>query len=148
TTSLFQANRNFRPFIAVDQEGGSIQRLTKTKGFEGLPGARRVAEMEQAEAYRVYRKSADELARAGINVNLGPVVDLDVDPQSPAIGKLRRSYGSEPQKVIAYARQFIDAFAHGGILTAAKHFPGHGSAKTDPHEVSADITASWQPSEL
>jgi beta-N-acetylhexosaminidase len=137
-----------RPFIAVDQEGGAIQRLTKAKGFVGLGSAQQIAQQDQIEAFRVYRNTAFELAELGINVNFGPVVDLRTNAVSPSIGRLYRSYGREPKRVIAYARQFIDAHERAGVLASAKHFPGHGSARLDPHDERVDITATWQEEEL
>ena len=68
------------------------------------------------------------------------MVDLDINPRSPAIGRLARSYGVDPATVIAYAEQFIGAHDAAGVLTVAKHFPGHGSAVLDPHKRVVDIT--------
>jgi beta-N-acetylhexosaminidase len=147
-TSLVDAARPFRPFICVDQEGGTIQRLTQAKGFVGMPAAHDVSKLDQTSAYRLYRKGASELASLGINVNFGPVVDLNTNSANPAIGRLARSYARDPEKVIAYARQFIDAHDQAGVLTVAKHFPGHGSARLDPHNELVDITRTWQEKEL
>jgi beta-N-acetylhexosaminidase len=136
------------PFICVDQEGGAIQRLTAGKGFTGLPGAQQVATTSPPHALQLYRKSAQEMARLGINCNFGPVVDLDINPDNPAIGRLGRAYAKDSQKVVAYARSFIDAHRQAGVLTAAKHFPGHGSAQNDPHEQVVDISKTWRDVEL
>ena len=146
--SLRAANPALPPFLCIDQEGGQIQRLTRAQGFVGLPSAKRVATMDQAAAYRFYRQSAQELADLGFNVNLGPVVDLDTYPENPAIGRKGRSYASDPKTVIAYAMQFIDAHEQAGVLTVAKHFPGHGSARKDPHREPVDIAATWSEDEL
>lgn len=147
--SLTDGAHPLRPFICVDQEGGAIQRLTRAKGFAGLASAREISRLDQTAAYRAYRRSAAELADLGINVNFGPVVDLNTNTANPAIGRLARSYDQDPEKVIAYARQFIDAHDQAGVLTSAKHFPGHGSAQLDPHsEKLVDISATWQEKEL
>ena len=61
----------FAPFICIDQEGGAIQRLTKAKGFVGLPGAARIARMGLDKAYELDTRAAQELAGLGFNVNLG-----------------------------------------------------------------------------
>jgi len=134
--------------VCVDQEGGSIQRLTQAKGFAGLPSAQRVAAMDPAAVDKLYRGASQELSRLGINCNFGPVLDLNTDPNAPAIGRLGRSYGSDAQTVIDYARLFIDAHREAGVLTAAKHFPGHGSAQVDPHNQVVDITHTWNEREL
>jgi beta-N-acetylhexosaminidase len=137
-----------RPFICVDQEGGSIQRLPKEKGFAGLPGASEISAMGLATAYKLDAQTAHELADLGFNVNFGPVVDLNINPANPAIGLLGRSYSADPQTVIDYARQFINAHEQANVLTAIKHFPGHGSAINDPHEEGADIGKTWRREEL
>ena len=127
------------PFIAVDQEGGLIQRLTPAKGFIGTPSAQKVAATDEAAAYGVYRAMARELAGVGINLNFGPVVDLAIDPNGPAIARLERSFGRDPNRVASFAHQFIDAHHDAGVLVAAKHFPGHGSAARDTHDEVVDV---------
>ncbi|WP_421725474.1 glycoside hydrolase family 3 N-terminal domain-containing protein [Bauldia sp.] len=136
------------PFVAIDQEGGQIQRLNRRKGFTRLASAKSIANGSLCDAYAAYWATARELARFGINVSLGPVVDLNINPRNPAIGRLGRSYGTDPATVVGFATQFIDAHATAGVLTAAKHFPGHGSAVRDPHHRVVDITTTWQPNEL
>jgi beta-N-acetylhexosaminidase len=148
TAPLVEAGGALPPLIAVDQEGGSIQRLTRRKGFHTLPSARTMATKPLCEAHQLYLQTAMELAAARININLGPVVDLDVNPASPAIGGKARSFGRDSETVVAYARQFIAAHAEAGILTLAKHFPGHGSARGDPHTQIVDISATWDAAEL
>jgi beta-N-acetylhexosaminidase len=146
--ALTKAGGTLPPFIAVDQEGGAIQRLTVAKGFAGLPSAKKVANGDEAAAFQLYRDAARELAGVGINLNFGPVVDLEIDPNGPAIGRLERSYGRDPDRVASFARQFIDAHHDAGVLTAAKHFPGHGSAALDTHEEVVDISKTWVEAEL
>ena len=136
------------PLIAVDQEGGSIQRLNRRKGFQPLASAKTMARKTPCEAYGLYLKSAEELAKAHINVNFGPVVDLDVNPANPAIGKRSRSYGREPEQVVPFAEAFVEAHRAAGVLTALKHFPGHGSAGNDPHIAVVDISSTWLDEEL
>jgi beta-N-acetylhexosaminidase len=99
-------------------------------------------------AYSAYRNLALELRDYGFNLNLGPVVDLNLNPANPVIGRLRRSYGADPDHVTAYAKAFVYAHNESGVLTAAKHFPGHGSSDTDSHDVLVNISDSWQEREL
>lgn len=137
------------PFIAVDQEGGYVQRLSRVKGFKTHPSAERLGERNNPDAaYSAYRNLALELRDYGFNLNLGPVVDLNLNPANPVIGRLRRSYGADPDHVTAYAKAFVYAHNESGVLTAAKHFPGHGSSDTDSHDVLVDISDSWQEREL
>ncbi|HEY7748610.1 MAG TPA: glycoside hydrolase family 3 N-terminal domain-containing protein [Aestuariivirgaceae bacterium] len=148
TKSLALTGSEVKPFIMVDQEGGAVQRLTTHKGFRHLPAAQDVAEMHPLLAFRLYLHQARQLAAAGITVNLGPVVDLHINPQNPVIAKLKRSFGKMPSTVIRYARTFIRAHFDVGVLTAAKHFPGHGSGSTDPHEATLNVSNSWKVEEL
>lgn len=136
------------PFIAIDQEGGGIQRLNRRKGFRGLPSARAMARRDVPTAFGLYEKAAAELAGLHVNVNFGPVVDLDINPANPAIGRKARSYGTDPATVVAFARSFIEAHHAEGVLTAAKHFPGHGSALHDSHVRAVDIARTWQDAEI
>jgi len=132
------------PLISVDQEGGSVQRLRFTR----FPSALRVARSSEANAASVYSKMACELRSTGINVNFGPVVDLDVNGRNnPIIGRLGRSYGKNPKTVIKYANQFIAAHKRVGLMTVAKHFPGHGSSLTDSHKGFTAIP-KWSRTEL
>ena len=136
------------PFVAVDQEGGRVQRLRETQGVATIPSAAKVAEMGEGAAAETYARAARELAAVGINVNFGPVVDLAVEPLNPVIVGLERSYGADPDVVTRLARTFIDAHREAGIAVALKHFPGHGSSLADSHEGFTDITRSWSPVEL
>jgi beta-N-acetylhexosaminidase len=137
------------PFIAVDQEGGYVQRLSRVKGFKTHPSAERLGARKNPQAaYSAYRDLALELREYGFNLNLGPVVDLNLNPANPVIGRLRRSYGKDPEQVTAYAKAFVYAHNETGVLTAAKHFPGHGNSDTDSHDVLVDISGSWEEREL
>ncbi|MGI9383912.1 MAG: glycoside hydrolase family 3 protein [Methyloligellaceae bacterium] len=152
TRSLKQSTAGRRPpLIAVDQEGGWVQRLKGRNGFASTRSARNVAANYSADKARsvVYAKMAGQLAENGINLNFGPVVDLDVTgTRNPIIGRIRRSYGRDPEVVLSYAQGFIDAHRAHQVVTAAKHFPGHGSSLTDSHKGFTDISRTWSKSEL
>ncbi len=140
------------PFIAVDQEGGKVQRLSRENGFSYFPSARSVGQNPSFAspdgAQRLYASMAKELADAGFNVNFGPVVDLNLNPDNPVIGERERSFGADPNTVTQLARAFILAHREAGIVTVAKHFPGHGSSHADSHKGFADISMSWKEIEL
>ncbi len=139
---------NVQPLLAIDHEGGIVQRLTGAHGFTRVPAARSVAAtMSPAEARDLYALAGRELAALGFNINLGPVVDVD-EPGNPAIGIFGRAYDTDPQRIAAYAQAFVEGFTSAGILCAAKHFPGHGRAKGDSHNGAADISATWTEAEL
>lgn len=137
-----------RPLIAVDHEGGVVQRLGEAHGFTRLPAARKVAAtMSPSEARSLYAQAGRELAALGININLGPVLDVD-EPTNPAIGFFGRAYSTDPHRIVSYAQAFAEGFAGAGVLCAAKHFPGHGRAVNDSHDEDADISATWTVAEL
>ncbi|MDR3471919.1 MAG: glycoside hydrolase family 3 N-terminal domain-containing protein [Devosia sp.] len=137
------------PFISLDQEGGKVQRLTAAVGFPEMPSAADVAKTDTpVAAQAVYAKTAAGLASLGFNVNFGPVVDLNVNPSNPIIGKYGRSFSADPKVVEAYADAFIAAHRQAGVLTALKHFPGHGSSTGDSHKGFVDISSTWKPVEL
>lgn len=137
------------PFIAIDQEGGKIERLTRRVGFAELPSAKAMARSTTPDAARRrYVAMASALRQWGFNLNLGPVVDLDANPANPVIGSLGRSYSADPKIVTAFAGAFVDAHRQGGVLTALKHFPGHGSSRHDSHDVLPDVSGTWSRSEL
>lgn len=148
TSALYGARAKHMPLITIDQEGGLVQRMNRRKGFGGLPSAKVVSRKGVKYADQVYSRAAGELAAYGVNVNFGPVVDLAVNPQSPIITKIGRSYGKNPLTVSAYAKSFVKAHRAKGILTSVKHFPGHGSAWSDTHKKVTVITSTWHPAEL
>ena len=144
-TKLFQgAGAQFTPLIAVDQEGGKVQRLGGPQGYPALPKAAAVARKYAPDKARdLYRDAATVIRDAGFNVNFAPVVDVNTYARNPIIGKYGRSFSAEPGKVIDYARAFIEAHHNAGILTALKHFPGHGSSREDSHKTFVDISRTW-----
>ena len=146
--SLIAARPWLPPFIALDQEGGQIERLTAAVGFDEIPSARGVAAQTPDRARAIYAGLAGDLARLGFNVNLGPVVDLDINPDNPIIARYERAYGTDPVQVTALASAFVEAHRGAGMATALKHFPGHGSSAADTHEGFVDVTGMWQPVEL
>jgi len=152
TAFLTNANSNLVPFIAVDQEGGMVQRLTPRTGHTHYPSAQNMGREAkpglQDAALHSYEAMAKELAAAGINVNFGPVVDLSLNPWNTVIARRKRSFGSDPEAVTSIARTFIIAHREANVATVAKHFPGHGSSWSDSHKTLPDISLSWQESEL
>ncbi|HVM02167.1 MAG TPA: glycoside hydrolase family 3 N-terminal domain-containing protein, partial [Acidimicrobiales bacterium] len=135
--------------VAIDEEGGRVSRLKEDKGFPPTAPARQLGQRNDVAATRDQaRQTARTLAEAGINLNFAPVVDLDRNPASPAIGALGRSYSADPGVVTAHARAVIEEHRAAGVLTALKHFPGHGSASGDSHLGLVDVTGTWAPVEL
>ena len=149
TTFLSSVKTDNPLFIAIDQEGGKVQRLNAKKGFNSYLSAKDISrEKTLIESYDIYKKMADELKQYGFNINFGPVVDLDINPDSPAIGKKRRSYSAEEEIVIAYSSRFINAHKDASVISVLKHFPGHGSALKDSHKYLTDVSDTWEYKEL
>ena len=122
------ATARVRFFIAADQEGGEVQRL-RGPGFAAIPSA--VTQGEQAPG-TLQRETAGwgrELRRAGVNLDLAPVMDV-VPPgtagRNQPIGALRREFGSDPQTVAAHGVAFLRGLRQAGVAATAKHFPGLG----------------------
>ncbi len=116
--------------VAVDDEGGRVQRLEKLDG--SLPSARRMAATmtaEQVQALAVKRGKA--LRARGVTVNLAPVVDTGTQSAGQVIGD--RSFSSDPATVIRYAGAYAAGLRESGVLPVFKHFPGHGRASGDSH---------------
>ncbi|MEM8855293.1 MAG: glycoside hydrolase family 3 N-terminal domain-containing protein [Pseudomonadota bacterium] len=150
-TTLFReaAEGHPVPLIAVDQEGGRVQRVTRRVGFTNTPSARRLAQSGDApSAKRIYRRLASDLSRWGFNVNLAPVVDLGMRRDNPVITRMERAYSGDPATVGAFAGAFVDAHRDAGVLTALKHFPGHGSSAGDTHHGFVDVSSTWTRNEL
>jgi beta-N-acetylhexosaminidase len=152
TAVLRNAKSSLVPFIAVDQEGGKVQRLTGRNGHRYFPSAASVGRNPSYavgdSAEKLYASMAAEEAEAGFNLNFGPVVDLNVNPANPVIGQRDRSFSADPNTVVALAKAFILAHRNADIVTVAKHFPGHGSSRVDSHKALADVSQSWREIEL
>lgn len=135
--------------IAVDQEGGSVTRL---KARDGFPSTTGFAQLGQWNDLSITRERSSEIAKTlrhyGINFNFSPVVDLNSNPTNPVIGSLGRSLSNDPTIVTAHAGQIVAAHRSYSIATCLKHFPGHGSSKTDSHRGFVDISETWQSAEL
>lgn len=148
-SSLRALDLDLPPFIALDQEGGSVERLTRAVGFAELPSAQNTARnMSPEAAQQQYASMATGLFELGFNVNFGPVVDLNINPNNPVIARYGRAYGVDASTVSRYARSFIAAHRGAGVLTALKHFPGHGSSSSDSHDGFVDVSESWREEEL
>ncbi len=118
------------PLIAVDQEGGRVERLQH--GVAQLPAAMAVgAAGDVPLAERLGRLLGRDLARLGITVDLAPVADLALQPRGTVIAT--RAYGDDPERVAAIAGAFARGLERGGVAATVKHFPGHGSTADDSH---------------
>ena len=142
------AGNSFPLLIAVDYEGGAVDRLAKISGCITTMKACDQADLTE-EAFQVeVGEMASTLKELGFNLNFAPVVDLDLNDKQGIIGTLGRSFSEDPGVVARVAQAFVDVFRQQGILCAYKHFPGHGSALGDTHLGFVDVTDSYQEREL
>ena len=147
TNKLQKFGKN-RLIIAIDQEGGKVQRLRAKNGFISTPSAVDISKMSYEEAKAYYSRVSRVLYENKINLNFAPVVDLATQKKNRVIYGLKRSYGRDPIKVTKYASIFIDEMRKYGVIATLKHFPGHGSSLADSHKGFVDITKSWSVKEL
>ena len=135
-------------FIAIDQEGGRVNRLKEKYGFPRSLSAAKMGKYA-LDSVRFYGETtAATLAGLGINVNFAPVVDLASNPTNPIIATKERAFAADPDSVALFAKEFIKQHRKLGIVTSLKHFPGHGSSKDDTHLGIADVTNTWNEKEL
>ncbi|MDZ7683092.1 MAG: glycoside hydrolase family 3 protein [Fodinibius sp.] len=135
--------------VSIDQEGGRVARLKPKYGFPKSVSAEYLGSLDNPDSTRYYaRRTAETLSNMGINVNLAPVVDVNVNPDNPVIGGLERSFSGDPQTVAKHAGIYIKTLHNYDIQTVLKHFPGHGSSEKDSHLGVVDVTDTWSRKEL
>jgi beta-N-acetylhexosaminidase len=120
-------------FIAADQEGGQVQRLGG-KGFADIPSALTQGRWTQKKLLGRSRGWGEELADVGVNLNFAPVADvvparIQAKGTNAPIGRPKRSFGSDPDKVGAHAAAAVAGLREAGVGSAVKHFPGLGRVK-------------------
>lgn len=117
--------------VGVDDEGGRVQRIDDLDGE--LPSARAMAGTLTPEQVReLGRDRGRQLAARGVTMNMAPVVDVGRKRAGSVIGD--RSFGDDPDQVVAYAGAFATGQREAGLFTVLKHFPGHGHADGDSHQ--------------
>jgi beta-N-acetylhexosaminidase len=117
--------------LAVDQEGGQVQRL-RGPGFAEIPPAQQQAERSDAQLAADAERWGEDLTAVGIDANLAPVADVvpaDLGDANAPIGRLQRGYGPAPRTVAAKASAFVRGMDRAGVATAVKHFPGLGRVR-------------------
>jgi beta-N-acetylhexosaminidase len=118
-------------FIAADQEGGLVARLSQ--GFTIFPGNKALGmtgkpRLAEQSAYAMGK----ELQAVGVNFNLSPDVDVNINPRNPVIGI--RSFSDLPELVVIFGEKALLGYRKAGIITSLKHFPGHGDVEIDSHQ--------------
>ena len=128
-------------FISIDMEGGRVQRLKEP--FTIWPPMRYLGWSESPSlAFNFSQAMGAELSAVGINLNYTPCIDVLKHPENQVIGD--RSLSSDPEIVGKMASGIIRGFKKSGILTCAKHFPGHGATCIDSHEDLPKDDRTWE----
>ncbi|MBQ4811595.1 glycosyl hydrolase family 3 [Pseudoalteromonas luteoviolacea] len=130
-------------FISIDQEGGRVARINRAEAtsFTGNMSIGATYD-EHGDKYAtgVATAIAKELSSLGINVNFAPTVDVNANPLNPVINV--RSFGEDPKRVAKLGEAQVRAFEKQGVVSALKHFPGHGDTQVDSHTGLPKVTHS------
>ncbi|MCC6711182.1 MAG: glycoside hydrolase family 3 protein [Candidatus Pacebacteria bacterium] len=133
TNNLPASEAGFKTLVAVDHEGGTVQRLTGD-GFTILPSWANLCMETAAEKISLFETSARELRSAGINIVFAPVIDV------PRVGSFLKSRACQSQVAsLDTAESYIKAFGEQGIFPVVKHYPGIGSLTKDLHDYQAEV---------
>lgn len=124
-------SRRADALVATDEEGGDVTRL-HTRTASPVPGAAVLGAVDSASLTRSLGHSVGaELASVGIDLDLGPVADVNSNPDNPVIGT--RSFGAEPTLVASHVAAWVSGLQAAGVAACVKHFPGHGDTGQDSH---------------
>lgn len=126
--------------VSTDQEGGTVQVL-RGDGFDDIPAATEQAAWDAAELRERAAGWGAQLAAAGVNLDLAPVMDLvppGTQADNPPVGALQRNYGTTADSVSTHANAFSAGLRESGVAVAIKHFPGLGRVTADT-DSSADV---------
>jgi len=130
--------------VAVDQEGGVVQRVrAPATRWPPMAAHDRLEPPEDAAlAEEVGRALGLELYALGFDIDFAPVLDVHTNPANPIIGD--RAFGTEAEAVARRALAFARGLADAGLLSCGKHFPGHGDTLTDSHLELPRIDHGWE----
>ena len=118
-------------FISIDEEGGRVSRLPKE--FKSLPSSKVLGDINKQElSYEYGKVIASRLNSLGFNLDFAPVLDINSNPKNPVIGD--RAFGDSEKIVSSNAIEVIKGLKDKGIISSAKHFPGHGDTSVDSHK--------------
>lgn len=148
-TKKLQSASDSTLLIAVDQEGGRVVRLKERHGFPPTYSAEYLGIKNDPDfTYQAALDIGLTLQSVNINLNLAPVIDVNINPANPAIGSLERSFSEDPEKVGVHAKAFVQGLRSANVISCLKHYPGHGSAFNDSHYGLTEITETWSEVEL
>gem|GEM_PF-3256038 len=124
-------------FIAIDEEGGLVSRLTKKTKFVKLPYISKFENLDKESIKNIYSIVGKQLHSIGFNMNMAPVVDIRINKYNPVVSA--RTFSSDPKKVAILSQGAIEGLQENEIIPVLKHFPGHGASQEDSHYELAKI---------
>lgn len=125
------------PLISVDEEGGRVARLMNTVGTTKLGSMYSYRAQGTQGAHDNAQTIARDIAAYGFNTDFAPVADVWTNKRSNAIGD--RAYSDDYDEAADLVAAAVKGFHDGGVICCLKHFPGHGSTKTDSHDGAATV---------
>lgn len=136
TSKILKIGKNnelgLEPFISVDEEGGSVSRLSDLIG--SFPSQKAAAETADKNGLaKHYSNLYSKVSDLGFNLDWSPVLDINTNPNNPVIGD--RAFSDEAKKVVYCGKVALSAARKAGLYTAVKHFPGHGDTSVDSHKI-------------
>jgi len=136
--AALQLNSKAGVFVAIDQEGGIVNRIKRLPGWSNTPSAKVMREWDTAKITELTNRIGIQLNEIGINMNLAPVLDpsLDYEGRDTFMEQSRRSFGATGAEIIPDGRAFIKGFNQNGVLTINKHFPGYDVASNSDHDIA------------
>ena len=120
------------PLIAVDVEGGRVNRFSHLKEFIFFPPAKELQSLGSPKIFSLVQALGKQLSLLGVDINFAPVVDL---PTVSSVFLKERILGSSQQEILKIAKPFVRGLISGGLAPCLKHFPGHGGVREDSHKV-------------
>ncbi len=138
--NYIQLHAKYPVITAIDAEWGLAMRLDSTPKF---PWNMTLGAIQNDSIiYQIGRQIGRQTANVGFQMNFSPVVDINTNPDNPIIGN--RSFGEDKENVAKKANMMMRALQDEGILTTAKHFPGHGDTSQDSHKTLPSVNFSYE----
>ncbi len=128
---LIYGQTGIYPFVNIDQEGGWVTRFYEGAAFISNAMSYAAIDADREKMIAVGKKLGKILRAIGCNNNNAPVLDVNMDPRNPIIAT--RAYSDDPQKVVELGVGFSIGLESEGVMTAVKHYPGHGNVHSDSH---------------
>lgn len=132
-------------FVGIDEEGGRVSRIARSPNFEvpQFQSMEKIGETSDTDnARNAGFAIGSYLKEYGFNLNFAPVADINTNPENTVIGN--RSFGSDPALVSKMVLALIDGLHDAKIMSATKHFPGHGDTKGDTHLGYVSMDKTWE----